>query len=193
MLKMPISPLPFFLILLLGTTTAQADPKEELRETVNSVLVELYREVPATPEERKATLRTIITTRFNFEAIARRALGRNWNRFDEKEQARFVQLFTTLLIETYADRYDGKIRPEVEWGDSIELARNRMEVHSKVILDGQAYSVIYRLAILENRWQVYDVIIEGVSLVGNYRQQFDSVLSNGTPAELLQTLTEKVQ
>jgi phospholipid transport system substrate-binding protein len=190
MKKLQITLLLFFFHL---TAPLFGDAKEELVGVVENLLEELYTETPATEGKRKEKLRTIITTKFNFEAIARRALGHNWNRFKESQQKEFVELFTGLLVNTYADRYDGKIRPTISWGESIDLARNRIEIHSVVSLDGQNYQVLYRLALLEDQWQVYDVIIEGVSLVGNYRQQFDSVLSRQKPEDLLKILREKNQ
>lgn len=173
---------------------AAEDPVGELSAAVDSVLETLYdKDLPA--GERATALEATIEKNFSFAVIARRALGRNWGILNEAQQEEFVQLFTDLLIQSYSSGFEGGEKPEVKWTGKRTLKEGYIEISSEVTMDGSTFPVNYRMLVLKGNWQVYDVLVENVSLVGNYRKQFISMLPNGSPKEvesMLDTLRKKI-
>lgn len=179
----------------MASMVSAAGPEERLQSTVGDLLDFLYESKSSAersdPETEK-TVREIIERDFSFETIARQALGREWLKLEDSEREEFVDLFSTLLIRTYTERFSGASRPSVEWSSGYQLKKARMEIPSVVNVDGDDFDVAYRLINQDGSWSVYDVIIEGVSLVGNYRSQFRELLTKGDFPRLMETLREKV-
>ncbi|MCC5807907.1 MAG: ABC transporter substrate-binding protein [Opitutales bacterium] len=172
---------------------AVAGPTAELRATVAEVLELLFPGgVAEDPVGVMPQVREIIDKRFDFDVIARRSLGRGWTRLSEEQRTTFSRLFADLLMYSYTDRLAGLSRPDIEWGSVQQLGTNRLEIASTIVYQGERYEVLYRLVEMRGDWQVYDLVIEGVSLVGNYRSQFTSVLDRRGPDELLRVLSERV-
>lgn len=179
------------LLLAFNTASAAAQPQEELATTVEAVLDILYQE-DLSMEEKQRALKETIRQRFSFAVIARRAMGRNWNLLKDEQQEPFVALFTDLLIQSYTSGFEGGSRPEIEWTGQETLKEGYIVIRSSVSMDGSTFPVDYRLLQLRGDWQVYDILVEGVSLVGNYRKQFSSLLQRGTVEEMMDQLREKV-
>ncbi len=172
---------------------ADEGPVPELRKAVDEVVAILFPGGVATdPVGAMPKVREVIDRHFNFDVIARRSLGRGWDRLTEEQRGRFSSLFAELLMSSYADRLTGLSQPDIEWGGSRELGSRRLEVDSSIIYKGSRYEVIYRLVDMNGSWEIYDLVIEGVSLVGNYRSQFTSVLDRRGPDELLSVLQQRV-
>jgi len=138
--------------------------------------------------ERRAAIRKEAEAIFDFQETATRALGRHWQNLSAAEQREFVSLFTDLLARAYLvkiERYSGE--PIVYTGDSIdgELATVKTKFITK---QGTEIPIEYRLLRRGDRWQVYDVLIEGVSLIANYRTQFDRIMRIGSYQELARRL-----
>ena len=129
---------------------------------------------------------------FDFVELSKRTLGRNWNRFDPGQRREFVGLFRKLLGEIYIDKIIEHGGEEVRFTTEVPLAADIVEVRSEVAAKGGNVRISYRLIKKSDEWKVYDVVIEGVSLVDNYRTQFRSILANNPPEKLLETLRAKV-
>ncbi|MCF6159434.1 MAG: ABC transporter substrate-binding protein [wastewater metagenome] len=140
--------------------------------------------------ERRSQLWQEISPIFNFEEMSKRALGQHWKDRSPKEKKEFVELFTCILRDTYIGKTDVYTGEKV-----IYLAEKRVKgyatVQTKFVAKGNEISVHYRLLNNGGEWRVYDVIIEGVSLIGNYRSQFNSVLMRSSYKDLVQKLKEK--
>lgn len=170
-------------------------PTDQIRVTVDRVLAIL--KDPAlnsagTKEARRSELNKAILPRFDFEEMAKRSLGAEWRRRTPAEQKEFIRLFTDLLKDSYVDSIESyrgaKVlyRRESQDGDYADVG-------TKVINErGEEFTIDYRLNLEGSEWQVYDVIIENVSIVNNYRSQFARILSRSSFAELLQTIRDKV-
>jgi phospholipid transport system substrate-binding protein len=144
-------------------------------------------------EEQVEKIRAIINTVFNYTELSKRTLGREWRKFSPEQQEEFKQLFGKLLESSYADRVLAYTSEKIEFGKEIELRKNKVEVESAIITaDNKSIPVNYRMIFKEDKWQVYDVVIEGISLVQNYRSQFREILAKKSPEDLLATLREKV-
>ncbi|MDH4011415.1 MAG: ABC transporter substrate-binding protein, partial [Desulfobacterales bacterium] len=120
--------------------------------------------------------------------------GREWKNFSPDQQKEFVTLFEKLLEGIYADRILAYTQEKIEFGKETELKKGRVEVESYIITtDNKKVPLFYRMTNKSGQWRVYDVVIEGVSMVKNYRGQFRQILSTKKPEDLLQTLRDKVK
>jgi phospholipid transport system substrate-binding protein len=123
--------------------------------------------------------------------MAKRSLGANWRRANPQQQKEFVLTFTALLEKTYADQIDLYNGQKVVYsGESID--GDYAQVDSRIVdKDGQTYSVVYRLHKVDGKWKIYDVVAENISLVNNYRSQFNRVITKSSFDDLLKTMKEK--
>jgi phospholipid transport system substrate-binding protein len=135
-------------------------------------------------------LREIVYPLFDFDEMAKRSLGAHWRRLTPSQQSEFVATFTQLLETTYADKIDLYEGQKVSFnGETVD--KNYAQVDTRVIGKQQSYSVDYRLHLVDGKWKIYDVIAENISLVNNYRSQFNRVLSNSSYEELIKIMKEK--
>jgi phospholipid transport system substrate-binding protein len=182
------------LILLMGgyIPVAQAGtPQEKVRETINEVL-DLLANKTSTEQERQARIRQAVLKRFSFAEMAQRSLGRHWRELTPEQRQEFVQLFTDLLIDSYTDKIERS-----EGKEDIRYTRETLEddyasVRTEIIQErDQNIEVEYRLLQQSDDWQVFDVIIEGVSLVNNYRTQFNKIILEESYEALVKKLKQK--
>jgi len=174
--------------------TVNANPQSRLEKAVDEVIDILYNP-DVKLDTRQDRVLQALQGQFSFDAISRRALGRAWNRFEPGQQSRFVDLFTELLLQSYTSGLEGDAlskRPSVSWEGQRELRPGLLQVDSTVAFNDMTFPANYRMVNLEGEWVVYDMIVEGVSLVGNYRQQFNSMMQRGSPEDLLTSLEKRV-
>jgi phospholipid transport system substrate-binding protein len=169
-------------------------PTDQVRQTADKVLLILQDprfKSTDMREVRKNQLRQVISARFDFQQMAQRSLGPHWQRRREDERRDFVELFTELLEKTYADQiaaYDGE---KIVYGRESQ-DKDYAEVDTKIVTNkGEEFSVNYKLRSSSGEWKVYDVVIENISLVNNYRSQFNRVLANSSFDDLLRKMREK--
>jgi phospholipid transport system substrate-binding protein len=178
--------------------TYAASPMETVKEDVTKVLA-VFRDQSLQGEAKKALrwqrLRAAAEPMFAEREIARRALARNWHRFSTAQQDEFIGLFRKLLEKVYTDRIlsYSYADEDVVYERQIMLAGNRAEVETKIITSSQQIPVTFRLILTDGAWKVYDAVIEGVSLVENYRSQFNELLAKDSPREVLNILRKKVE
>jgi phospholipid transport system substrate-binding protein len=135
----------------------------------------------------------IIGEVFDFTELSKRTLGREWKKMKAEQQKEFVELFKELLQGVYADRLLAYTDQKIVFDKEIELKKGRAEVQSNIVLsDGTKVPIFYRLTNKSGQWKVYDLIIEGVSLVKNYRTQFREIIAKDSPEKLLEIMREKV-
>ena len=186
-----MSLLPLACVCLFPSPAPAGAPTDQLKAPVDEV-IRILRDPKLKSDsmaaERRAAIRKEAESIFDFQETARRALGRHWQNLSDAEQREFVSLFTDLLERAYLvkiERYSGE--PIVYTGDSIEgeLATVKTKFITK---QGTEIPIEYRLLGHGDRWQVYDVLIEGVSLIANYRTQFDRIMRTGSYRELVRRL-----
>jgi phospholipid transport system substrate-binding protein len=147
-----------------------------------------------TRDAKLAEISAIINEVFDYEELSRRTLGREWRKFSPDQQKEFVTLFEKLLQGIYADRILAYTHEKIEFGKETELRKGRAEVESYIITtDNKKVPLFYRMTNKSGQWRVYDVVIEGISMVKNYRGQFREILSKNKPEDLLQTLRDKTK
>ena len=189
------------LILILAISMAiplqgyTATAKETVETGVNKVLKTLADPAfKAKPEDAKIEeVVNIIGEVFDFTELSKRTLGREWKKLNGEQQKEFVGLFRNLLQGVYADRLMAYTDQKVVFEKEKMLKKGRAEVQSHIVLsDGRRVPIFYRLTDKSGSWKVYDLIIEGVSLVKNYRTQFREIIAKDSPEKLLEILRDKV-
>ena len=184
----------FAVLLLIPLQGFAATPKETVETGVNNIIGTLSD--PAFKAKAKdaqiAQLGEAIEAVFDFEELSRRTLGREWKKMNPEQQKEFVQLFKELLQGVYADRLLAYSDQKIIFDKETMLKKGRAEVQSFLqTSDGKKIPLFYRLSDKSGSWKVYDVIIEGVSMVKNYRTQFREILAKDSPEKLLQILRDK--
>lgn len=172
-----------------------ATPTEAVKQTADAVLSTLRDgQAKRNRAANRDQIKELLRARFDFEEMAKRSLGASWAKQSPEDQRQFTQQFTEMLMNTYIDQIDNyqgeKVLYEGERKDG-----NFATVETK-IRDGkgQLYSIKYRVLQSGTDWKVFDVVIEDVSIVNNYRSQFTRLLNRGSFAELLQKLpSQKLQ
>jgi phospholipid transport system substrate-binding protein len=148
---------------------------------------------PDKKEDRRDKIREKIQKRFNFEEMAQRALGKHWRKRSDEEKKEFVKLFGRLIENSYIGKMERYTDEKVLYGKEI-MKKKASEVRTKIITKkGTEVPINYRLLKREGEWMIYDVIIEGISLVRNYRTQFSKVLRLSPFEELIKQLKEKTE
>jgi phospholipid transport system substrate-binding protein len=142
---------------------------------------------------KKEKLRVIFDDIFDYAVLSKRTLGHNWKKLDTEQQNEFVELYRKLLDSVYMDRLLAYKDENVVFSKERMITEKRAEVFSNIVTSDKKIPIDYRLILKKNQWKVYDIIIEGVSLVKNYRSQFNAILSKNEPEELLKILREKTK
>ena len=183
------------IVCLFAAVPARAgDPAEELRaavEKVQKILSDPQLKSEGKKQERLDQLRQVIYPKFDFVEMAKRSLGSHWRRRSPEEQREFVEVFRELLENSYVasiDSYDGeKVVIQDEKQD-----KNFAEVDTKIVTKkGEEFSVNYKMHEADGNWKVYDVVIENISIVNNYRSQFNRVIARSSYEDLVRNMKEK--
>jgi len=182
------------LLLVLGAVPVQAaTPLETVRTEVNKVL-EVLRNKSLKEEAKREKLRVLYNEMFDQEELSRWCLGRNWNKLSEAQRKEFLPLFQQVLEKTYGDRVLAYSDEKILFDREVPISKGRVEVQTRVVTTkSKEVPFNYRVFQKGGMWKVYDVVVENVSLVMNYRSQFNEILAKGTPDELLEILRKKVK
>ena len=169
-------------------TTAEASVNRVL-----DVLRDSKLKSPATKEAKKEKLRVIYKDMFDEIEFSKRTLTRNWNKFSPAERVEFVKLFEQVLEKSYIDKILDYSNEKVNFYKESMLSDNQAEIQTKIVTASKEIPIYYRMILKDGKWKVYDVVVENVSLVQNYRTQFNDILTKNTPEQLLEILRKKVK
>ena len=184
-----------FMLSLASLTRAQAGaPLDLVRTTVDraiQILKDPELSSPDRKKERVERLRETLVAIFDYEEMAKRALGPHWRQRTPAEQEEFVKLFRDFLERVYSDKiglYGGE---KVRFGREV-MDNEFAQVESTIIQPkGEEIAVVYKLRQVNGQWKVYDAIVENISIINNYRSQFDRVISSTSYEELVKRLRGK--
>lgn len=183
-------------ILLLSIPVYAGVPLDTVQANVNKVF-EVLRDpklkAASAKEMKKERLRSIYNGMFDGVELSKRTLTRNWNKLNEAQRQEFVQLFQQVLEKAYIDRILSYTNEKVVFDKENAISKNQVEVQTKIITASKEVPIAYRTILVSGTWKVYDVVIENVSLVMNYRTQFNDILAKNTPEQLLEILRKKVK
>jgi len=185
------------MIVLVGGGSAEAGgaATEAVSGTINEViriLDDKDLKKPGRAEERRRLLEKVIGDRFNYEEMSRRSLGAQWQKLSDGERREFVDLFKRLLSSSYADKIEGYSGEQVQYINERREGEYA-EIRTKVASDKTEIPLDYRVLNQSGDWRVYDVVVDGVSLVNNYRSQFTKIIRESSYADLVEKLREKSQ
>ncbi len=170
------------------------DPTEQLRPFVNKLVSiftdpELLGEEKSLPRREKAL--KAASERFDYKEMSKRVLGKKWRQLGPDEKGNFVALFTQLLEHAYIGKIEGYSKPKVEFKDQ-RIKGKRAQVNTRIVDTDNVISVSYIMLLKDDKWMVYDIIVEGVSLVRNYMDQFKEILRKDDYASLVKQVEDKI-
>lgn len=183
------------LLLAVSSVVSAGEPLDAVQTQVNGVL-NVLRDQSLKGETglkvKREKIRTASQKLFDFVELSKRTLGMNWNNLSVEQRKEFVRLYTDLLEDAYIDKITAYTDEKVRFTKEIRISEKTVEVRSTVTTKTADVPINYRVIKADGSWKVYDVVIEGVSLISNYRTQFREILANKPPASLLETLRAKV-
>jgi len=186
-----------FLLWLLGGMSVQSAVAGGATEAMKSTIDEALKIIqdkglkqPGKAEERRRRLEQVVGDRFDYQEMSRRTLGAPWNTLSDKDKEEFVALFKTLLTNSYADKIESYSGEGVQYLNE-RTEKDYAEVRTKVLTGKVEIPLDYRLLNKGDNWRVYDVVVDGVSLVNNYRGQFSKILRSSNYADLVDQLRKK--
>ena len=194
MMKRLVVGLSLLLLVMGAAPVYAATPLETVRTEVNKVL-EVLRNKSLKEDAKREKLRVFYAEMFDQEELSRWCLGRNWNKLSEAQRKEFLPLFQQVLEKTYGDRILSYSDEKILFDREVAISKGRVEVQTRVMTT-KSKEVPFNYRVFQNKsgtWKVYDVVVENVSLVMNYRSQFNEILAKGTPDELLEILRKKVK
>jgi len=147
----------------------------------------------ANEEAKQEKIEAIADEMFDYVALSRLTLGRNWKKFNGDQKKEFIQLYRSILEKAYMDRILAYTDEKVTFGRETMLSDKKAEVQTHILTKSVEIPIFYRVYLKDGKWKVYDVIIEGISLVKNYRTQFRDILANNPPEKVLKILREKTE
>jgi phospholipid transport system substrate-binding protein len=176
---------------LLGSAALWAGPPTEIARQVIERALEALKE-PGASEAKRRKVKAIVDPYFDYQEMAKRSLGPTWGKLNATQRQEFVALFAELLEASYSDKIEKYAqRVKIDYTGEI-LDGNIAEVRTVVVRANDRIPLNYRLLDADGTWKVYDVVIEGVSLVSNYRTQFSKIIHESSYAELVRRLKTKV-
>lgn len=170
-------------------------PQEQLQRSVDEVLRILQSEDLKRPEnkdERKQLILNVITEMFDFREMARSSLGQNWNNLAPEEQDEFVGLFTRLVEQRYIGKIDAYNNQKVVYRKQLVKGDKAM-IYTDIIDKDLAIPIVYRMQENNGKWMINDLKIENVSLIVNYRRDFDSIIRKEQFAGLVDKITKQLE
>jgi phospholipid transport system substrate-binding protein len=186
----------FFALIFATATPAWAGvPTEKIKETTEkilSIVTDPELKGPEKAEERRALIREAVDERFNWREMSQRALARHWRKLNEEQKQNFVTLFGKLLERTYLDRVEDYSGEQVTYVNEVVDGEYALVEVKILTTQGTEIPAQYKLRKKGEDWLVYDIAIEGVSLVNNYRVQFNDIITKSSYEDLVKKLQEKV-
>lgn len=187
-------------VLLLGmailwpaATSLSSPAQEQLKATIDEILSVLKDDtLKGDAEKRRQALRDVIYVRFDFPKMAQLSLAKHWKQRTPEERETFTKLFSQLLEDTYVTKIEAYTNEKVVYVKE-RIKKKKAQVDTKIVTDTVEIPIDYRMyAAAEDQWRVYDLVIEGVSLVANYRSQFKQMMDSGSFDDLVKKLEQKL-
>ena len=179
---------------LSGRVALASEAHDQLKVSMDNLIAVLQDETLKAPEkkdERRAKIFAILEERFDFRAMGQRALGANWKTLSDQEKQEFVPAFSKLLKNSYVLKIERYTNEKIEFKDERPKG-NYYYIYTDIISGDKTIPINYSLYQKGDQWLVYDVVIEGVSLVKNYRTQFDQILQKDKFPGLMNKLNEQL-
>lgn len=177
-----------------GATIGRADqPPSQVVSTLADKAIIVLADKNTSPDQKRAQLEELAYNAMDFETLSKLVLARNWQKFSPEQQKQFEEEFKRHLSISYGKNIENYNNEKVQILGERSEAHGDVTVQSKILRGGGIQDVLvdYRLRQRNGQWKIIDVVVEGVSLVSNFRSQFQSIVSSGGPDRLLALLKEK--
>jgi phospholipid transport system substrate-binding protein len=195
-MKRQVIVLNIIMLLLISLPVCAGPPLDAVQLSVNKgfeVLRDPKLKAESAKEVKKEKLRLIYDHLFDDVEMGKRTLARNWNNMNTAQRQEFVKLFRQVLEKAYIDKILAYTDEKIIFEREIMVSETQAEVQTKVVTSSKEIPISYRVLLKDGAWKVYDVVIENVSLVLNYRTQFNDIMAKNTPEQLLEILRKKVK
>ena len=171
---------------------ADSEVTSQLKGTIEKVIKIVQDEaLDKDKQARRVALRKTIAERFNYRQMVMRSLAKNWDARSDQERQEFIALFKSLLENSYANKLEAYKDEEINYLDEMIKGKYAL-VKTEVVRKSSTIGVDYKLIQENGNWQVYDFVIEGVSMIRNYRSQFTKIIRRDSYEVLVQKLTDKI-
>jgi phospholipid transport system substrate-binding protein len=182
-----------FFLLCTTITSASQEVTTAIKSTIDQV-VDLLKDEKFKDNKgaRMAKLREIINPRFSYTQMSMRSLAKHWNDKSNEEKQNFINLFGKLLENSYATKLESYSNEKINYGEEIIKGKYAM-VKTEIVRSDGTINVDYKLIQENGDWKVYDFVIEGVSMINNYRSQFSRIIRKNSYEGLKKKLLEKIQ
>lgn len=177
--------------LSLPLSVSAGEPTDVLKGTIDEVLGILADDARDNASKRE-DIRTVISKRFDYPAMSQRTLAQNWKQASPDQKTRFTELYARLMQDTYlvlVEEYNGQV---VEYGEEKVRKQKYAQVNTEILDAGKRIPVNYKLRLVADDWLVYDVIIENVSMINNYRSSYQQIVRTDGMDGLIARLEEKL-
>ena len=177
-------------LLVSATAFAQSAATDTMKAAVDNIVVIVNEREFSAPEDKRAAILSEVQGVFDFSEMAKRSLGANWKKVSQDEQEEFINAFSDFLADTYINRVD-QVKPGmIEFNDE-KVKGNKALVKTSIMVDEETFPLDYKMYNNEGKWMVYDVIIENVGLIANYRNEFAGIMRKEKFAGLMKRLKKK--
>jgi phospholipid transport system substrate-binding protein len=177
-----------------GNVVAASPAQDQLKQSIDEILAVLRNpelKTDAQKDTRREALEKIVEERFDFDKMSQLSLARHWKERSDAEKSDFIALFGRLLKDTYISKMEGYTDEQVVFINEL-IKKQKAQIDTKIITQTVEIPINYRMFTRDNvHWLVYDMVIEGVSLIGNYRSQFGQMLEKDSFEELMNKLKKK--
>jgi phospholipid transport system substrate-binding protein len=178
--------------LLISVVSALATPLDDVKKTVDEVVrIVADKDMKKHDQKRRLALKKAIGTIFDYNEMAKRSMGKHWSQLTQEEKKQFSDLFAVLLENSYAGKIESYNNEKIVYVKEV-VEGDHAEIRSKVVTAKRdEFTLDYRMASQNGKWMVYDVVVEGISLVSNYRSQFSRVITTSGYSGLVKKLEGK--
>ncbi len=185
----------FLLFFLLLSQVVVADVETEAEKTLKSSVGKVFKvmlDEEMTMDQKKSKVIEITNAVFGFPLMAKLSIGKaHWSEFNTKQRTEFTNLFTEQFQNLYVDKLDLFSDEEVIFHPATIVQKKKVQIPTVLLSKGKKYSVLYKMSKTNNGWKIYDITIEGVSLIHTYRSQYNHILKSGEVEDLLTKMRER--
>ncbi len=182
-----------FFLLLSPVVVADVETEAEkiLKSSVDKVFTVMLDE-EMTMDQKKSKVTEVTNEVFAFSLMAKLSLGKaHWSEFNAKQRTEFIRLFTQQFQRFYIDKLDLFSNEEVVFQPATVVKKKKVQIPTLLLSKGKKYSMLYKMSNTKDGWKIYDISIEGVSLIHTYRSQYNHILASGKIEDLLTKMREK--
>jgi phospholipid transport system substrate-binding protein len=187
----------FLILFLFSLSSSMNAPTVEIKSTIESILDVLRDKdlhLSANKAKRRKIIRSLITDRFDFEEMAKRSLARHWKKRTPEEKKEFIVVFSKLLEASYIRRIEAYTNEKITYDkEKLKGGGKYGIVNTTIITENVNIPINYKVLRKGNEWRVYDVVIEGVSFISTYRNQYNRIIKKESYAKLIQKMKDKLE